>query len=143
MTDITNPEFLLEKLTINTLIKQLSKLGDNLHIAEGYISEIGMYRAIIEPIQLTEFSICNDEKYKYKLQFQFSPNFLQKNYGFLIGGGSKLKWQMSLPKISTFKQEISSSAKDWITQGKVDLITAQDLCIDEDYFNETIAEFFS
>jgi hypothetical protein len=51
MTDVTNPKFLLEKLRLNSLIKEFNKLGDSIKLAEGFINVIAIYRAIIEPIK--------------------------------------------------------------------------------------------
>jgi hypothetical protein len=33
MTDVTNPELFLEKLTLNSLVKEFNKLGDSIKLA--------------------------------------------------------------------------------------------------------------
>ena len=141
MTDVKNPELLLEKLTLNSLIKEFKKLGDSIKLAEGFINEIAMYRAIIEPIQLIDFSTHPNGKYSFVLQFQLSPNFLLQNYGFLVGGASSLKWQLSLLGLKKSNRQKLTKARDWLTNAKVDLISMQNLNINDEYFKETIIEF--
>ena len=83
MMDIENPLPTLQKLSICTLIKAIQGFSIDVRLAEGCISEKAMYRAIIEPIQLTDYDIdYKNNENKYQLQFQFSPNFLLNNYGF-------------------------------------------------------------
>jgi hypothetical protein len=148
MMDIENPLPTLQKLSICTLIKAIQGFSKDVRLAEGCISEKAMCRAIIEPIQLTDYDIdYKNNENKYQLQFQFSPNFLLNNYGFLIGGGARLKWQILLPKFEHFadkeKERINANAIDWINACKIQLIRKDEFNVDLAYFNETLDEFIT
>ena len=92
---------------------------------------------------MTDFSTHPNEKYSYVLQFQFLPNFLLQNYGFLIGGASILKLRLSLLGLKKSNGEKLTKARDLLTNAKLDLISMKNLNINDEYFKETIIEFLN
>jgi hypothetical protein len=65
-----------------------------------------------------------------------------QNYGFLIGGSSSLKWQLSLLGLKKSTGQKFTKARDWLTNAKLDLISMQNLNINK-YFEETIIEYLN
>ena len=136
--DIENPLPALHRITILCLLSLIKDIGKSTFMAEGCLMEACMYRKIIEPIQITEYEINYlDDELKYNLCFQLSPDFLLQNYGFLIGGGARLKWKIMLPKINEEKA-FTTSGIDWIQLCKAELITNKEFNVDVVYFNETL-----
>jgi hypothetical protein len=144
--DIQDPLPILYRLTISSLMKTAGQFKKDITLAEGYIVELGMYRGIIEPIQLTEFFIDHESsECKYKLVFQFSPDFLLRNIGFMIGGGAGLKWQVSLPRFAQYtdidKARASNNFIDWINCSKISLLRNDQFSVNTEYFEETLDEY--
>ena len=118
-------EEIFYQISVKILLKYV---GEQLSDLDEALLHFGLLRTVSDPIQVSEF-YENEEGFRYRYIFMFSPNFLASNIAF--GGiDPNVKWKFSIPNFFYSKDFYDYSPQpekimDLISNGVIEIISGQ------------------